>query len=166
MKKYFILIAVTCLIISCNSKKNGNNDSLRDTISALAGKDSISLIKDSHYYWTASFDDKKGMIMKKTRPISMDSLTVSKLLNLLNDQHPDIQLVFIRESGDSLFVKITNSRYLTQRMGSSGAEAYLAELTYNLTELKGINFVDVKFKEGDHAAPGTYSRTDFIQVKE
>ncbi len=50
-------------------------------------------------------------------------------------------------------------------MGSSGAETYLAEVTFNLTEINGINFIDIQFPEGDHASPGIYSRTDFGQKK-
>ena len=50
-------------------------------------------------------------------------------------------------------------------MGSSGSQAYLAEVTYNLTELNGINFVQIRFKEGIHASPDTYKRTDFVHAK-
>ena len=50
-------------------------------------------------------------------------------------------------------------------MGYYGAEAYLAAVNYNMSELKGITYVDIRFKEGDHAAPGTYTRTDFVHEK-
>jgi hypothetical protein len=79
--------------------------------------------------------------------------------------YPEIPLTLNKISHDSIFIKINNSKYLSQQMGSSGPEAYFAEVTYNLTEIPGINFVDFNFKEGDHAAPATYSRTDFVQVK-
>lgn len=51
-------------------------------------------------------------------------------------------------------------------MGSSGAEAYLAAVTYNMSELKGVTYVDIRFKEGIiYASPGTYTRTDFVHEK-
>jgi hypothetical protein len=46
--------------------------------------------------------------------------------------------------------------------GTHGASAYLAEVIYNLTEITGVDFVNFRFNEGEHAAPGTYSRTDFV----
>jgi hypothetical protein len=84
---------------------------------------------------------------------------------VFNEMYPDIPITVNKISHDSIFIKIGNSKYLTQQMGSSGPEAYFAELTYNLTEVPGINYVDFNFKEGQHAAPATYSRTDFVQVK-
>ena len=62
---------------------------------------------------------------------------------------------------DTVFIVIDNSDYLTQQMGTTGADEYLAKLTFTVTELEGINFVDLNFLEGDHAVPGTYERTDF-----
>jgi hypothetical protein len=83
----------------------------------------------------------------------------------MNDQYPEIQVRFDRLSNDTIFVNIPNSTYLTQQTGSSGPEGYFAELTYNLTELKDISYVSVKFKKGDHAEPGIFSRTDFVKAK-
>lgn len=62
---------------------------------------------------------------------------------------------------DTAFINIDNSHYLTQQMGTTGADEYLAKLTFTVTELKGINFVNLHFLEGDNAVPGTYERTDF-----
>ncbi len=46
-------------------------------------------------------------------------------------------------------------------MGTAGAQSYIATITYSLTELAEINYVNFDFKEGDHALPGTYKRTGF-----
>ncbi len=62
---------------------------------------------------------------------------------------------------DTVFIVIDNSDYLTQQMGTTGADEYLAKLTFTVTELESINFVNLNFEEGDHAVPGTYERTDF-----
>jgi hypothetical protein len=62
-------------------------------------------------------------------------------------------------------VEIINAEYVTQRMGSSGAQAYLASITFTLTENPQIKKVNFIFEEGDHAMPGTYSREDFKNYK-
>ena len=163
--KQLIFLLIFSLFVSCNSTETVKEVSKVDSIIVENKIDSATSIKDSHYFWTADQDAPKGLVMKKTWPLSKDSLTVPNLINLLNQQHQEIVLVFSKISGDSIFVKINKSNHLTQQMGSSGAEAYLAEVTYNLTELNGINFVDIRFKEGDHAQPGIYSRTDFVDIK-
>jgi hypothetical protein len=58
-------------------------------------------------------------------------------------------------------IEIINAEYLTQRMGTSGAQNYLAATTYSLTEAAGIRGVDFIFPVGDHAAPGVYTRESF-----
>ena len=58
-------------------------------------------------------------------------------------------------------VEIIDAEYLTQRMGTSGAQNYLAATTYSLTETPGVRGVDFIFQEGDHAAPGVYTRESF-----
>ena len=42
-----------------------------------------------------------------------------------------------------------------------GAQAYLASTTYNLTELKGINYINYNMPSGDHVSTGIYSRETF-----
>ncbi|MEP7106377.1 MAG: hypothetical protein ABI760_00315 [Ferruginibacter sp.] len=163
MKKYSSLLFLITLIVSCNTKQSEKVVPGTDTTEFVNKTDSISIKTDSHYYWISEEDPKKGLVMKRAFPLSPDSLTSTILIQMLNKGFPEIQIQFSRVSNDSIFVKIRKSAYLTQQMGSSGAEAYLAEVIYNLTELKGINYVDIRFKEGDHASPGTYSRTDFYR---
>lgn len=163
MKRCSFLIAIIIVIVSCNTKKPGKMGSPIDT-TIVSHIDTANITTDTHYFWSSEWGTKKGLVMKKTSQISEDSLTPSRLIQKLNNLYPEIRLRFIKISNDSIFVVINKSSYLTQQMGSSGAEAYLAEVTYNLTELKDINFVTMRFKEGDHASPGTYARTDFIEV--
>jgi hypothetical protein len=165
MKKYAFLFLLIAVIFSCNTKQPDKTVSKTDTTVAVSNADTASIKTDSHYFWAVDQTAPKGLVMMKTRPIPADSLTASMLINMLNETYPDIKLQFSKISHDSIFIKILKSAYLTQQIGSSGAEGYLAEVTYNLTELKNINFVDIRFKQGDHATPGTYSRTDFVHEK-
>ena len=125
--------------------------------------DSVSVKTDAHYYWEVNPNGRTGVEMMKTTPISPDSMSVEMMLSRFNATYPEIQLQYSRVSNDTLFLKIKKASYLTQQMGSSGAAGYLAELTYNFTELNAINFVALSFKAGDHASPGIYSRTDFVK---
>jgi hypothetical protein len=62
-------------------------------------------------------------------------------------------------------VLVENGGYLTQRMGSSGAEDYLAAATYTMTECPVITAVDFDFPQGDHASPGIYTRMSFTDYR-
>ncbi|MHB1180085.1 MAG: hypothetical protein ACYCZO_17375, partial [Daejeonella sp.] len=84
------------------------------------------------------------------------------IVDALNVIHPHIKFLWVEQIGSKAFVKINDASYLTQGSGTEGARAYLAEVTYSLTELKGIAAVDFSFEEGDHAVPGTYTRADFV----
>jgi hypothetical protein len=166
MKKVWIYTLLVMLIVSCNTKKTDQEHAAVDSLADRPFPDSVVKERVGHFFWVSDFDQKNGMIMKRAGLISPDSLTVSNILGMLNSQYPEVQLGLQKISGDSIFLKINKSAYLTQQMGSSGAEAYLAEVTYNLTELPGIDYVHLDFKEGDHASPGTFSRTDFIHAKD
>ncbi len=162
----YCLFLVMCIFVlgSCNNRQAEKVEQT-DTVAVSIKPDTANVITDSHYFWSAELDPKQGLVMKRTNPVSTDSLNVQNMIQFLNMQYPEIILDFEKVTNDSIFVKIKKSNYLTRQMGSSGAEAYMAEATYNLTEIKGINCVSFQFKEGDHASPGVYTRTDFIKVK-
>lgn len=164
MKNNYLLTGLLCLMISCNTKESKEKTADKDAVITTAEGDTAAVIKDSHYFWASDFD-KKGMVMTKVRPLPDDSLTTTAIIQLMNDQYPEIQVKFDKVSNDTVFVNIPDSKYLTQQTGSSGPEIYFAELTYNLTEIKNLNYVAVKFKKGDHASPGIFTRTDFVNVK-
>jgi len=162
-KLYFLLLPA--LLYSCNTKQKDQEATIPNTVNKIIAADSASSLKDAHYFWAVDEENPKGILMKKTRPVSVDSLTASSMLGLFNSIYPEIPLLLLKTSGDTIFIKINKSNYLTKQIGSTGAEAYLAELTYNLTEVNGINYVNLLFKKGDHAGPGTYARTDFVRAE-
>ena len=165
MKKACWIIVISAFIISCNTKKSDDEVVGSDSLINVNKPDSAVVIQDSHYFWSSELDQKNGLVMKKEVPVNADSLNAAYMINRLNEIYPEIRLEFIKASNDSIFLKVAKSNYLTKQMGSSGAEAYLAAVTYNMSELKGITYVDIRFKEGDHASPGTYTRTDFVHEK-
>lgn len=114
------------------------------------------------YLWEAGLNDSTGLLqMKKIISPVADSLSVISVTGYINGEDSNIQLEYVKTSGDTVFLKIPDAEYLTQRMGSSGPTMYLAGVVYNFTEIPGIKYVNLDFEEGDHAQPGTYSRENF-----
>ena len=88
-------------------------------------------------------------------------MSAKNLIQLINNNYDSIHLDYIKTSHDTIYVHIPHSEMLTERIGSTGAEMYLASATWSLTELKGIKYVNYNFEEGDHASPGVYNRNSF-----
>jgi hypothetical protein len=72
---------------------------------------------------------------------------------------PKLKLVKI--SGDTVYLTVINDFYLTQSMGTTGAEDYIVKSGVSLLEINGINYVDLNFTAGDHAYPGTFSKAGY-----
>ncbi len=161
MKK-FLLPLLFLAMFSCNQGNDSGNEVTIDSTDIEKG-DSAVVIGDAAYFWEYSYDGSGNPMLRKSRPISADSMNYQSVISLTNASYPDVKLETEKLSNDTLVLKIADSRYLTQRMGSSGPEMYLKELVYNLTELRNIHYVKINFSEGDHARPGTYSRADFVQ---
>ncbi len=56
-------------------------------------------------------------------------------------------------------------RTITEEMGTSGADCYLAETIFTLTENDLIKFVRIEMNYGSHASPGLYNRDNFKDIK-
>lgn len=163
MRSKLFLILTLAIIFSCNRKEPYTSPQVPAHGDLLPlQQDSTAVLSDSHYYWTFEIDQKDGLLIKKLSPLPVDSLTPLILIHRMNEEYPEIKLKYVRVANDTIFVRIERSSFLTEQLGSTGAPAYLGVVTYNLTELSGINNVDIYFKAGDHASPDTYSRTDFI----
>jgi len=149
MKQHFFLYAIILFLVSCGSNQTSEPDLNNDTLTEQQS-------------WQASLDDSSGHIsLNKTGASFPDSVSINTVTTLLNSHYPNIQLQIVRQSGDTLYVKIPEATYLTQQMGSTGPELYFAEAVYNLTEIPGIRFINFALVEGDHASPGTYNRDSF-----
>ncbi len=117
---------------------------------------------ESKKIWFVEFDTiSSNFYMKEIT--SLESQTLNQVIEKLNGENPQIQIVLNRISNDTAFVQINDSEFLTEQCGTAGADSYLASVIYNLTEFKNIEYVNFDFELGDHATPGTYSRTDFIK---
>ncbi|MCW3094072.1 MAG: hypothetical protein JWP81_5141 [Ferruginibacter sp.] len=113
--------------------------------------------------WQIDFESKT-----KTRNpgFKEDNLNVDTLIHGLNTMFPNIQLRKIKVSRDTLYTEIQDSYYLNERMGTSGAEFYVASVVINLTSVNNVNYVKIDFEEGSHASPGIWNKADFSDYKE
>jgi histidinol dehydrogenase len=160
---FYILCAASIFIFfSCNSNNNNAKVVVMDTVYDYAndsGADSMLIAKSQSLLWHV--EDTAGL--KLTRPTvqGIDTMSAKNVIALINNNDDSIHVDYIKTSHDTIYVNIPNSEMLTARIGDTGAEMFMASTTFSLTELKGINYVNYNFKEGEHASPGVYDRTYF-----
>jgi spore germination protein GerM len=141
----------------------------------LTGQD---YYQDKEYTWYVASGAKDDNLLIRGTKIDKIKNDINKLIYALNKSKkdpetfrtpenkeptdlPKLKLKDIKEN--VVNVEVINHEYLTQRMGSTGADEYLAVATFTLTEndhIKSVNFI---FEVGDHASPGLYSREYFLK---
>ncbi len=163
------LLPVILFLTACNSNRtdagNADADSMTTetvdtTYTALAKPDSSYEVVNTKGYYVWEVDEDKKTL-KKNPAVSTSSVNADSVISGLNQQYENIQLEKIDIKNETIDLKIINSDYLTEQMGSSGAAQYLAQTVINLTSVPGIKYVHIDFKMGSHASPGTWSRKDF-----
>lgn len=106
-------------------------------------------------------DSNGASILYLAKP--MNNARVKAMVDSLNAAKGDNpKMAYLKTECGTVFVKVIDSDLLTERMGTTGAESYLAAATYSFTSLQGIARVHFDFEEGDHASPGTYMRLNFF----
>jgi hypothetical protein len=163
MKQGILSLCLLTILIGCdNSPREQSSQTTVDTIATISTPTTIDTIKK---IW--DYDYVTGFPVRR-RTVNPDTLTPEKLIDIINTYHGQekVKLDLVLVSNDTIFVEIKNSTYLTQQMGTTGADAYISTTVYTLTELKGVQYVHIKFVEGDHAQPGTYDRQYYIDRNE
>lgn len=152
MNKFIFSVIILSLFCSCGSNSVDEPPVEEDSIASV----------ENTLLWQASLNDSTGkMEMKKVSIEGADNSSLQTIFASINNEYPEIRLDYMGTSHDTVFLKIDDAHYLTQQMGSTGSQMYIAGLVYNLTENPAIHFVSMKFEEGDHAQPGTFTRTTF-----
>jgi hypothetical protein len=167
----FIILLAACTAKNKTEETTGSTQTM-DTTSLPKPKDTIdnvaAITLQKPVVNMELSDDGNYYILKKTSNVDSNAVKPDLIVKALNATRPKVQMVLGKVSKDTVYISIPESMYLTSQMGSTGAEVFLANTIYNLTEVKGIRFVNLDFTEGDHLAPGTYSRKDFkgrVRVK-
>lgn len=167
--KYLFLIATMAVMLSCSNNANDSSDS--DTTSLTGAELRPSELteqeqkrkREQYFIWEVDADKKT---MTKNPQLLPEFFDVDTLIAGLNEMYPEIKLEKVRVANDTLYTQIKDAAYLTDRMGSLGAEQYIAQAVINLTSIEGVKFVRIDFPEGSHASPDVWSRESFAAYKE
>ena len=160
--KYFLTLFLLAVNFSaCNrDTKQADNESDSGKVMHYSLKDKPAQIADVP--WAAELDSNSQKIsMQKSDMVKIEDLDINNVAEAINRKYSEIHISSQSQSNDTVFVNIPNATYLTQQSGNMGSEIYMAETTYSFTEIPGVKFVNFNFKEGDHATPGTFKRSDF-----
>jgi len=161
MKKTIVYVLVLLTITACNSdtKDSESTSENKEVVEAPKVTQPAQL---ADVPWAAILDSTSQIIsMTKTEEVKDEDLNVANVAEALNRKYPDIFITDPTIKNDTVFVKIKDATYLTQGTGSMGAKIFLAESTYSFTQIPGVAYVNYDFKIGDHASPGTFTRTNF-----
>ena len=153
------------VLFSCNSNREEETTEEEIIITDSPASETPALVynPDSKLYvWRTTADYKK----KKNDEALPAIINTDSLIKGLNEYYEDVFLEKVKQSGDTLYTKITDSKYLGSQMGSTGAEMYLADVVLNLTAVPGVKYVKVDMEAGDHAQPGTWSADNFKNYKQ
>lgn len=153
-----IWLFVIILFAACS-----NNDTVADAPgdTAIVNEEDI-ILPPEPLPWVSDFDTVKNeFFLRQQRQVNKDSLSAEAIINDINAVWDGIKLEYVKTSGDTIYVAIPDNSVLGQQMGSAGAAAYMASTTYNLTELKGVNYVNFQMPTTDHVSGGVYSRKSF-----
>lgn len=124
--------------------------------------DSIEITK---LYWHAVFDEKLNTeYMEKGEMLDSISKSPKELIDILNRRAAKCKIKYQGLLGDTIIIRIINDKFLTEQMGTTGADCYIAETIYTLTENDLIKFVRFEMDFGSHASPGLYSRNDYKEM--
>ena len=172
-KKLLTIFSVCLIFFACNSSEDKTVESAQetteetsvDTITANTNSDSVLTITSKPLIWSVDEQGNENERMIKPQNVRLDTLSSLNLVELINKNYPEIHLDLLKVSHDTMYVKIPESDKLTQQMGSTGAQNYMASATYTLTEFKNVKYVNFNMKEGDHAGPGVFSRQDFKTMR-
>lgn len=162
------ILLIGLLLFSCNNGSDNEEviyETIRDTASLSSEEDSALTIVHKPSLWVIDGTDAAAEKLKAPTDKNIESMSMQQITTEINQIYTEIPLNYIKTSHDTAFVNISSAMHLTNEIGSTGAYNYMAMVVYNLTENKEVKFVNFKFTEGDHAAPGVYSREDFKRLR-
>ncbi len=171
MKFYIYVLAFSLLMMAgCTGSDSTESetvpvDTVTSTTIEIDSSDIGSTITNIPPLWRVEVQEDQSEKLKQPETNASASLAPQEIVSALNESYPDIHLNFKSLSHDTAYISIPESSYLTNQIGNTGAYNYLATAVFNITEAKGVKYVNFEFKVGDHATPGTYKRDDFKKLR-
>lgn len=158
--KFFLLALSTLIILNGCMTDSSENNEIADTLSTQSNEEVGNASAQLPY--EVNYNEETGRFSIVENPeTETTSLNGETLANALKNKYPEIDIRLGDKRNDTLDVYIDDASYLTQNIGTAGANAYMAEATFAFTSLDSIKTVNFIFEAGDHASPGAYNRSDF-----
>ncbi|MBN8787001.1 MAG: hypothetical protein J0I84_07915 [Terrimonas sp.] len=154
-----LLWFISITISACNGADKKVAPLLTDSLNS---EQTIVEQPDTVLFWTINDYDKTKTLVYKD---SADITEPQSVINGVNSIYPDIHLLFVKQSNDTVYAKIDSAFAFTNDMGTSGAAEYLSTVIVNLTTLNNVNFVNLDFPRGSHASPGVFNKKDYENFK-
>ena len=142
------VIVLSLLFLGCGS----SDDDMEDSI----------IYSDTVLVWDTNPD---SMSMTRYMMIPDSAITIPRVINGLNGKYPEVRLVLIRQSADTVYTLIPNAEYLGNQMGSAGASAWFSDAAINLTAVPGVNYVSFSLDTLSHAGSTIIGRDRFKDWK-
>ena len=164
MKKYSCLLLLVSFVACITKEKEtiSVTEELPDSVVINEAPAVLQFNPNSTLYvWKSSPDYTKT----KNPGLNSSILNADSLVKGLNELNENVLLEKIKTSGDTIYTEIKDSKYLSESMGSTGAEMYIADVVLNLTEVAGIKYVNIKLTEGSHVQPGVFTKDQFKKFK-
>lgn len=139
------------LLIGCKSKEE-----VKPATAEFAFSDTLLA-------WDTNSD---SMIMKRDVTIPDSVITVNRIINGLNEKYPEIHLVFLGQSHDTVFTLVPDAEILGEQMGDAGASAWFDDVVINLTSVPGVNYVSFSMETQSHAEGGIIGREKYSNWKQ
>jgi hypothetical protein len=124
--------------------------------------DAEFMIDDSILVWETNSD---SMIMKKDSTIPDSAITITRIINGLNQKYPEVHINFLNQSNDTAYTEVLDAEYLGEQMGSAGATDWFADAVINLTSVVGVNYVSFKMDTHSHASSAVIGRIKYSDWK-
>jgi hypothetical protein len=114
--------------------------------------------------WACDEGANQGVRVKELPSASPETMIqeLNDWFKALNPEYESPGLALEGMDGDTAVVSLAQANVVTEQMGSTGAQCYLAGVTFSLTSFESIDHVRFDIKEGSHGGPGRYDRADFV----
>ena len=160
--KFKICLLSGLLLVLINGCVNDTTTNSNEAIDTLGAQKQEMETPAMQLPYEVEYDEVSGEFSIVENPDTlMSAINAQMLIDALEKKYPEIAVRVGDKRNDTLEVYIDDATYLTQNIGTAGANAYMAEATFAFTSLDSITTINFVFEAGDHASPGAYQRKDY-----
>jgi len=148
--RYFLILLIFLLCLKCNNASEKDKEASPDLVEYE--------MLDTILVWNV---DAEAMVMKRDSNIHDSLITISRVINGLNEKYPQVKIRLLKQSGDIIYVDVPDATFLGEQMGSAGSEAWFDDAVINITSVPGINHVSFRMDTHSHAQSGIINRKKY-----